>query len=360
MKVVLNDFAALPRLIHQQTRAALQSIFKDSLKSLPDGSTAELQDVTMHIPVLSRDFTDFSCSKDHVLNAGEAIQKKRTLPPGFLHFPIGYSGRTSSFIVSGAPFVRPKGQFRDAQGGVRYGPTEQLDYELELACIVGKPTELGETVAMKDADNHIFGYVLMNDWSGRFTLFNMSKCCTKNRSARDIQGLEMPPLGPLNGKSFATSLSPWIVTLDALQASAIVGQPRELQVASHLVDPNPINSYDIALQANLITSGKSTTICKSNLNAMYWTFRDLIVHQSSNGCSLNTGDILGTGTISGTTDESHGCLLELTKGGQQSFEIGGGKSRVYIEDGDEIQISALASDGVGFGECIGKVLPANL
>lgn len=179
-------------------------------------------------------------------------------------------------------------------------------------------------------------------------------------SARDIQGLEMPPLGPLNGKSFATSLSPWVITLDALQASAVKGQPRELQVASYLVDPNPINSYDIALQADLMAGGKSTTICKSNLNAMYWTFRDLVVHQSSNGCCLNTGDILATGTISGSTDESHGCLLELTKGGQDSFELGDGKSRIYIEDGDEIQISALASDGVGFGECTGKVLPAYL
>lgn len=133
----------------------------------------------MHLPVLSRDFTDFSCSKDHVLNAGEAIQKKRYLPPGFLHFPIGYSGRTSSLIVSGTPVVRPKGQFRDAQGEVNYRPTEQLDYELELACIVSKPTKLSESVASKDADDHIFGLVLLNDWSGTFNLFKPSGCCTK-------------------------------------------------------------------------------------------------------------------------------------------------------------------------------------
>ncbi|KFY27658.1 hypothetical protein V491_00792 [Pseudogymnoascus sp. VKM F-3775] len=171
---------------------------------------------------------------------------------------------------------------------------------------------------------------------------------------------KMLPLGPLNGKSFATSLSPWIITLDALQASVVEGQPRELQVSSYLVDPNPINRYDIALQADLITGGKSTTICESNLNAIYWSFRDLVVHQSSNGCCLNTGDILATGTTSGSTDESHGCLLELTKGGQESFELGDRKSRVYIEDGDEIQISALASNGVGFREFTGKVLPAYL
>jgi fumarylacetoacetase len=169
----------------------------------------------------------------------------------------------------------------------------------------------------------------------------------------------MLPLGPLNGKSFATTISPWVVTLDALQASAVKGQPRELEVAVHLADPNPINSYDIRLQADLLTSGKSTTICKSNLRSMYWTFRDLIVHQTSNGCSINTGDILATGTISGSTDDSHGCLLELTKGGQESFELSDGKRRVYLEDGDELQLSALASDGVGFGECNGKVLPVS-
>lgn len=178
MKVVLNDFAALPRSIHQQARAALQSLFKDPLASFPAGCTVELKDVTMHLPVMSGDFTDFSCSKDHVLNAGEAIQKKRCLPPGFLHFPIGYSGRTSSIVVSGTSFARPKGQFRDAQGSIKYGPTEQLDYELELACIIGKPTKLGETVASKDADNHVFGYVLMNDWSGRFAMLDLNGCFT--------------------------------------------------------------------------------------------------------------------------------------------------------------------------------------
>jgi len=170
----------------------------------------------------------------------------------------------------------------------------------------------------------------------------------------------MVPLGPLNGKSFATSISPWIVTLDALQSCSVEGQPRETQVASHLQDPNPINSYDISLQADLTAGGEFTTVCKTNLKSMYWTFRDLIVQQTSNGCSINTGDVLATGTISGSTDDSHGCLLELTKGGQDTFAISDGKSRVYLEDGDELQISALASEGVGFGECTGKVLPALL
>lgn len=176
--------------------------------------------------------------------------------------------------------------------------------------------------------------------------------------ARDIQALEMLPLGPLNGKSFGTSISPWIITLDALKESAIKGVPRETSVASYLSDPNPINSYDIRLKAELLSNEKSTTVCETNLSTMYWSFRDMIVQQTSNGCSIRTGDLLATGTISGSTDESHGCLLELTKGGQKSFALGEGVERVYLEDDDSVRISALASEGVGFGECTGKILPA--
>lgn len=170
----------------------------------------------------------------------------------------------------------------------------------------------------------------------------------------------MLPLGPLNGKSFSTSISPWIITLEALQESAIVSPtPREQQVAPYLDDNNAMNSYDVDLQAQLKTaSGKPNTICKTNLSTMYWTFRDLIVQQTSNGCSIRTGDLLATGTISGPTGDSHGCLLELTKGGQDSFAIDGGAKRVYLEDGDTIQISALASEGVGFGDCTGKIIAA--
>jgi len=168
----------------------------------------------------------------------------------------------------------------------------------------------------------------------------------------------MPPLGPLNGKSFATSISPWVITLEALQPFATEGPPRELEVASYLKDPNPKNTYDLHLQADLIIDGKDTTVCKADLQTMYWSFRDLIAHQTSNGCNLNTGDILGTGTISGSTAESHGCLLELTSGGQDSFQLSNGSSRVYLEDGDQVRISAIASDGVGFGECIGSILPS--
>ncbi|KAK0127673.1 hypothetical protein ONS96_007192 [Cadophora gregata f. sp. sojae] len=336
----LNTFAALPKAIQKQTRTSLQELLKDP-KNLPSGSTAAIQDVTMHLPVSIGDFTDFSCSKEHVLNAGEAIMKKRFLPPGFLHFPVGYTGRSSSIIVSRTPVTRPRGQYRDAKGEVVYGASQQLDYELEVGCIVGKPNALGDSIAVSDADEHIFGLVLLNDWS-----------------ARDIQGLEMVPLGPLNGKSFSTSISPWVVTLDALEAFQCPAPARELKVAPYLADSKIDNTYSIELKAELVADGQATTICESQLRTMYWSFRDLLAHQTSNGCNLNTGDILATGTISGETDTSHGCLLELTKGGEKDFDVAGGLKRKFLEDGDSIRISASCGNGVGFGECVGKVLPA--
>lgn len=168
----------------------------------------------------------------------------------------------------------------------------------------------------------------------------------------------MVPLGPLNGKSFSTSISPWVVTLDALKPFETQAPTREIKVASYLDDPKSANTYDIHLQAELLHEGKSTVICKSELKTMYWSFRDLVAHQTSNGCNINIGDILATGTISGETHDSHGCLLELTKGGQEKFEVTGGSSRIFLEDGDAIQISAFADEGVGFGACVGKLLPS--
>lgn len=162
---MLNNFAALPKSVHQQTRAALQAVFIKELTSLPATSIVSIEDAVMHLPMASRDFTDFSCSKDHVMNAGEAVMKVRSVPPGFLHFPIGYTARTSSIVVSGTSVMRPKGQFRDTDGKVVYGPTKAMDYELEVGCIVGKPSELSKPIDIADADDHIFGLVLLNDWS---------------------------------------------------------------------------------------------------------------------------------------------------------------------------------------------------
>ncbi|KAH9204711.1 hypothetical protein DL95DRAFT_430279 [Leptodontidium sp. 2 PMI_412] len=247
----------------------------------------------------------FTALPKHVLNAGEAVLKKRFLPPGFLHYPVGYTARTSSIIVSKTLVTRPKGQFRDVKGEVVYGPTQQLDYELEMGCIIGKPNKLRESIAVNDTDKHIFRLV----------------------EARDIQGLEM------------------IITLDALQSFQCPTPPRELKVAPYLADSKTDNTYSIQLKAELVISDQATTIYKSKLETI-------------NSCNLNTGDILATRTISGETRDSHRCLLELTKGGEASFRIKSSLSRKFLEDGDSIRISASCGNGVGFREYIGKVLPA--
>ncbi len=355
----LNPFAALPKSEHHSTRKVLREILSKPLDSLPLGSTATITSVKMHLPISVGDFTDFSCSKEHVLNAGEAIMKKRFLPPGFLHFPVGYTARASSIVVSGTPVVRPKGQFRHSESGeVVYGPTKALDYELEVAAIVGKPSELGKPVAIQDADEHIFGLVLLNDWSGRISLFEYKMKRLIRDIARDIQGFEMQPLGPMNGKSFSTSISPWVITLDALKPFEVKAPERELKVASYLADSKPNNTYDVHLQADIIIDGQPTPMCRSELKTMYWSFRDLVAHQTSNGCNINTGDILATGTISGSSNQSHGCLLELTHGGEKAFVVEGGGKRIYLEDGDTVLITGCAGEGVGFGECVGSILPA--
>lgn len=168
----------------------------------------------------------------------------------------------------------------------------------------------------------------------------------------------MMPLGPLNGKSFSTSISPWVVTLDALESFQCPAPAKDLKVVPYLADSKTDNTYSIELKAELLVGDGATTICESQMKTMYWSFRDLLAHQTSNGCNLNTGDLLATGTISGETKTSHGCLLELTKGGEENFKIAGGLHRTFLEDGDSIRISASCGDGVGFGECVGKVLPA--
>ncbi|EPE34793.1 FAH [Glarea lozoyensis ATCC 20868] len=334
----VNKLAARPKYEHKLLREILIDVL--GKKTPPELHTEDVSSVQMHLPVDAAGFTDFSCSMEHCLNAGEAIMKKRVLPPGFLHFPIGYTGRTSSLVVSGTPITRPNGHFKQKEEVVD-GPTRQMDYELEVAAIIGKSSTLGEPISINDADDHIFGLVLINDWS-----------------ARDIQGLEMSPLGPMNGKSFATTMSPWIVTLFALEPAEIPARPKDLPVSSYLRDNKQANTYDIKLEAELVTNESTTTICRSELKWMYWTVRDLVAHQTSNGCNLNTGDILATGTISGTVETSHGCLLELTKGGENDFALSDGDSRTYLQDGDMIRLTAHVSEGVGFGDCCGTLLPA--
>ncbi|KAH6892054.1 fumarylacetoacetase [Thelonectria olida] len=334
----LNALVAVDKKELSQLRNAIQDLLSNEHNVSKFGTP--IADVTMHLPIEVKGFTDFSCSTEHLLNAGEAVLGVRSIPPAALHLPIGYTGRSSSIVVSGTPITRPYGQYRHGDE-IGFGPSRAVDYELEMGAIIGKPSVFGDRVAVNDADQHIFGVVIVNDWS-----------------ARDIQGFEMQPLGPINGKSFGTSISPWVVTLDALEPFATEPPAKQFPVKPYLQDNKVRSSYKIALEAEVLSENSATTVCKANLEWMYWTFRDLVAQQTINGCNINSGDLLATGTVSGVGGEEHGCLLEMTKGGKVDWELSSGKKRTYLEDGDGVRLTAYAGDGVGFGECTGFISAA--
>ncbi|KAK1539847.1 X-Pro dipeptidyl-peptidase C-terminal non-catalytic domain-containing protein [Colletotrichum costaricense] len=334
-KPTLNALAAVEKTELGILRKNIQQTLSDESTLSEHG--VPIAEVQLHLPIKVDGFTDFSCSKEHLLNASEAVVGKASMPPAAPYLPIGYSGRPSSIVLSGTNITRPYGQYRDGNS-IGFGPSRALDYELEVACIIGKPTQLGDRVAVTDADEHIFGLVLLNDWS-----------------ARDIQGFEMSPLGPMNGKSFGTSISPWVITLEALEPFATQPPPKDIPSQPYLLDNKEKSSYNIALKAEVVTGNGATTVCKAQLSWMYWTFRDLVAQQTINGCNLNTGDILATGTVSGAGDDEHGCLLEMTKGGKVGWKTSTGQDRMYLQDGDGVRISGQAGDGVGFGDCVGFI-----
>ncbi|KAM5345122.1 hypothetical protein ACJ41O_010984 [Fusarium nematophilum] len=241
-KPTLNEFAALPKTLHQLVRSTIRDIFRTGgFEGFPSTSQEDVASVTMHLPVEIRDFADFSCSLHHVTNAGRIITGSTRPPPGFFKFPIGYQGRTSSIVISGTDIERPCGQFRDlavpdplAEDAITFGPSQKVDYEVELAAIIGKPLAMKERLQAKDAHQHIFGFVILNDWS-----------------ARDIQGFEMNPLGPFNGKSLGTSISPWIVTLDALEPFRTKAAA-QTSIPSYLTDPAS-STYSITMEVEIVT-----------------------------------------------------------------------------------------------------------
>ncbi|KAK3940755.1 putative x-pro dipeptidyl-peptidase protein [Diplogelasinospora grovesii] len=348
----LDCSLAVQRAIREPTLNALAALSKEELGSLRgsiqralsnDSITSaygiNIDHVRMHMPFNIGDFTDFSCSKDHLLNAGEAISGERIMPLAAWHYPIGYGGRASSIEASPTRVVRPHGQFLDDNNGVVFEPTRALDYELEMACIIGQPSRPGKPVNVDDADKHIFGVVIVNDWS-----------------ARDVQALEMKPLGPLNSKSFCTSISPWVVTLEALEPFACEPPAPDVPVKSYLRDSKVKSTYDVMLTASIKRDHVSAIVCVARLRWLSWSFRQLIAQHTSNGCNLRTGDLLATGTISGPSEDQRGCLLEATKNGAEPVMVGS-QERKWLEDGDEVTLTAIAGDGVGFGECTGIVCP---
>jgi fumarylacetoacetase len=293
------------------------------------------------------DFTDYSASKAHVLNAGEAVLGKREYPPAFKKYPVGYAGRCSSICVAPTRVTRPLGQFVENYAAepreIIFGASRALDYELEVGAIIGAPVEPGTLLKAADAERHIFGLVLVNDWS-----------------ARDIQGLEMNPLGPFNGKNFRTSVSPWVVTSEALKPFKVRAPERMEQVAEFMDDREAVN-YRIELEGWVKRNGVDTRTCQVGFETMYWTFRHMIAHHTIGGCGLRTGDLIASGTVSGEKESEHGCLLELTFNGKRPSKLSDGSELRYLEDGDEVRYTGIVGDasaGIGFGDCGGVIQAA--
>ena len=303
-------------------------------------------DADMHMPFVVSEYTDFYASKHHATNVGTMFRgAENALPPNWLHIPIGYNGRASSVVVSGTEISRPNGQTKAPDAQVpSFGPCKRLDIELEMGAIVGTTTSLGQPITVAQADEMIFGYVLLNDWS-----------------ARDMQAWEYQPLGPFQAKAFATSISPWIVTQAALNPFRTSTPDREKDLLPYLQEPGPM-LFDIDLSVTMAPAGKAaTTIAQTNYNQMYYSAAQQLTHHASSGCAMTAGDLLGSGTISGPTKSERGSLLELSWGGKEPFTLDTGETRTFIEDGDTMTLHGAAKgDGyqIGFGTCTGTITPA--
>lgn len=322
---------------------------------LADGSSEQatvapllvpMADARMEMPMVVAEFTDFYAGRHHATNVGTMFRgAENALPPNWLHIPIGYNGRASSVIVSGTDVIRPNGQTKAPDADLpSFGPCKRLDIELEMGAIVGTASELGHPVSVAEADEMIFGYVLLNDWS-----------------ARDIQAWEYQPLGPFQAKAFATSISPWIVTRAALEPFRTSTPEREFDLLPHLQEPKPM-LYNIDLSVTLQPEGgDAVTICETNYNEMYYSAPQQLAHHASSGCAMTPGDLLGSGTISGAEKHERGSLLELSWGGKEPLDIGGGQTRSFVEDGDTLTLHGAAKgDGyqIGFGTCTTTIKPA--
>ncbi|MGL4596425.1 MAG: fumarylacetoacetase [Bacteroidia bacterium] len=350
----LNDFIALGRPIWRAVRDRIAELLDDKNATLQNNAEAckrclILQnDAEMLLPIRIGDYTDFYSSIDHATNMGKMLRDPaNALLPNWKHIPVGYHGRASSVVVSGNQFLRPKGQQKPADAEVPvFGPTKLLDFELETAFVIGKSTSLGETVSTADAEAHIFGMVLFNDWS-----------------ARDVQGWEYIPLGPFLAKNFCSVVSPWIVTIDALAPFRVAGYTQEPKVLPYLEYSGNCN-IDIHLEVAIRPDAAAveTVVCRSNYKYMYWTMEQQLAHHTCNGCNINVGDLMASGTISGPDEGSFGSMMEITWRGTKPVSMSDGSERKFINDGDTVIVRGYAEKNgvrVGFGECASKVLPAS-
>lgn len=340
----LNAFMALGQPAWSRARAVLSDLLDaangrhDQLVLVPQAAA------TMHLPVFVRSFTDFYASKEHATNVGTMFwDPGNALLPNWQHIPVGYNGRASTVVVSGTPIRRPLDQLKaPADSAPPLGPTAKLDLELELGAVVGTPSRMGQSISTAQARKMIFGHVLLNDWS-----------------ARDIQVWEYQPLGPFQSKAFGTSISSWIVTCEALAPYRVPTPERITPLLPYLQEATP-NGLDIRLEVDLAPRGGTpTTISRTNYRHMYYSAVQQLTHHALSGCAMETGDLLGTGTISGPARDSCGSLLELTWNGRDPIPIDGG-TRTFLEDGDTLTLRGWCDGAVriGFGACSGTILPA--
>lgn len=343
----LNDFISLGKPITNAVREKIQKLLSDEGSPLKgaEGILEKQSEATMHLPVKVGDYTDFYSSMEHATNVGKMFRDPaNALLPNWKHLPVGYHGRASSIIVSGQAIHRPKGQTmpKDAAAPI-YGPSQRLDIELEMAFIIGKSTEMGDSISTDNAPDHIFGMVLFNDWS-----------------ARDIQKWEYVPLGPFLGKSFASSVSPWVVTLEALMPFRVKGYDQQPEVLPYLKYNSDWN-FNVNLEVGLTpNNGEEQIICRSNYKYMYWNMLQQLAHHTVNGCNVNVGDMMASGTISGPEEGSFGSLLEIAWAGSKPIPMNDGTTRKFLHDGDTVTMRGHAEkDGmrVGFGEVRTEILP---
>ena len=345
----LNDFINLGKNKTNKVREIIQQQLTDESSKIKMSSVViiPMNEAEMHLPVRVGDYTDFYSSIEHATNIGSMFRDpSNPLLPNWRHLPVGYHGRASSIIVSGIDIFRPQGQVMplDSDKPV-FTSSKRIDFELEMGYIIGKQSPLGSSITTDDADNYIFGKVLFNDWS-----------------ARDIQKWEYVPLGPFLGKSFASSISPWVVTIEALDNFRVAGPIQNPQVLDYLKF-NGLKNYDINLSVSILPEKTNieTIVCKSNFKHMYWNMSQQIAHHTINGCNLNVGDMMASGTISGKSKDSYGSMLELSWGGKKNIELNDGSSRTFIEDYDSVIMRGYCEKDnirVGFGEVKSKLLPS--
>jgi fumarylacetoacetase len=351
MQDTLNDFISDGKKTWRLVRNRIADIFDEKNNELKDNHSHreivifKMEDIEMQLPVMIGDYTDFYSSKEHATNVGKMFRDpENALLPNWVHIPVGYHGRSSSIIPSGIPIHRPMGQTLPAgEKTPVFGPSRSVDFELETAFITTDANIMGENIPVYEAEDYIFGMVLMNDWS-----------------ARDMQKWEYVPLGPFLAKNFATSISPWIVTMDALEPFRTKGPKQEPAPLPYLQIKGK-HAFDINLEVAIEPEdAEPTVVCRSNSKYMYWSMSQQLAHHTSNGCRVNSGDMMGSGTISGPTDDSFGSMLELTWGGKNPIKMKNGTERRFINDGDSVTMKGYCKNEkvrIGFGEVCNKLLP---